>query len=321
MSNAGQTALQASPDVREGQTRKVRFRESWRDRIRRWGLGLAYAVKPQRISLLPRIWLMSLMQVFIPEADWNRFPEKPEYHTWRGLVGLSDDLSVETLVANYKRGYFPFCHMGPMKWWCPEERAVIDPAETHVSKNLARLLRQQKFHVTMDQCFSDVIEACAGPREGKVPLTWITPRIMQAYDDAHKAGYAHSVEVWDEEGKLVGGLYGLAVGKVFFGESQFSRVDHASKVALIALHRHLTAWGYRLRDAKWMTSHLKSFGFHPVPRDEFLQMLERETNKPGMIGRWQADPSLMADGQQQASSDKAAPATTGSPETSNTKTA
>jgi len=297
MSNAGQTALQASSDVPHEQCERVRFRESLKDRLRRWGLGLAYAVKPQRISLLPRIWLMSLMQLFMPEADWNRFPERSEYHTWRGLVGVSDDLSVDVLVANYKRGYFPFCHMGPMKWWSPDERAVIDPAETHVSKNLARLLRQQKFRVTIDERFADVIEACARPREGKVPLTWITPRVMQAYYDAHKAGYAHSVEVWDEKGELVGGLYGLAIGKVFFGESQFSRVDHASKVAIIALHRHLAEWGFRLRDAKWMTSHLASFGFHAMPRDEFLKLLEVETERPGHVGRWRADPSLMADSQ------------------------
>ena len=106
-----------------------------------------------------------------------------------------------------------------MKWWCPEERAVIDPAETHVGKNLRRLLRQEKFRITFDQDFAGVIAACAAPRSGKVPLTWITPRVMQAFWKAHKAGYAHSVEVWDRENRLVGGLYGMAIGKVFFGES------------------------------------------------------------------------------------------------------
>jgi len=122
-------------------------------------------------------------------------------------------LSVDALLANYRRGYFPVCHIGAMKWWCPEERAVIDPSRTHVGRNLRRLLRQGKFTITMDQDFAGVIAAHAVPRSSKTPLTWITPRVMRAYYDAHKAGYAHSVEVWDEEGRLVGGLYGLAIGK------------------------------------------------------------------------------------------------------------
>ncbi|XSG81805.1 MAG: leucyl/phenylalanyl-tRNA--protein transferase [Methyloligella sp. ZOD6] len=295
MMDADRSALETYADLPVRPHRAIRFRESWPDRLRRWGLGLAYAVKPQRIGLLPRIAMMSIRQLFVSDSDWNKLPAHPHYYSWRGLVGISDDLSVDALMTNYKRGFFPFCHMGPMKWWCPEVRAVIDPADTHVSKNLRRLLRQGKFHVTMDRNFTEVIEACAAPRDGKVPLTWITPQIMQAYTDAYYAGHAHSVEVWDEDGNLVGGLYGLAVGKVFFGESQFSRVNHASKVALVALHRHLAQWGFRLRDAKWMTPHLKSFGFHAMPREEFLEVLRVEANRPSVPGKWQAEPALMAD--------------------------
>ncbi|ODA68082.1 Leucyl/phenylalanyl-tRNA--protein transferase [Methyloligella halotolerans] len=296
MSNANHDTLGVAVPVHESDPAEALFHESWSARLRRWVLGVGYALKPKRIGLLPRIWLLTCAQLFAPEFEWHRLPERPHYYTWRGLVGVSNDLSVDALVTNYKRGLFPFCHIGPMKWWCPDERAVIDPAEPHVSKKLAKLLRQQKFHVTMDQRFAEVIAACARPREGKVPLTWITPQIMQAYYDAHEAGYAHSVEVWDEKGNLVGGLYGLAIGKAYFGESQFSRVDHASKVATVALHRHLAAWGFKLRDAKWMTPHLESLGFHPIPRDEFLRLLEHETNMPSAPGKWQVDPSLMADG-------------------------
>ncbi|MFD0985841.1 leucyl/phenylalanyl-tRNA--protein transferase [Methyloligella solikamskensis] len=295
MSNANYNALQSSAAIPRERRAAVRFFESWPDRLRRWTLGLAYALKAQRIRLLPRIWFMSLAQLFRPETEWNQLPAAPGHDDWRGLVGISDDLSVEALLANYKRGYFPFCHMGPMKWWCPAERAVIDPAETHVGKNLRRLLRQEKFHVTMDKRFAEVIEACAKPRSGKVPLTWITPRIKKAYYAAHEAGHAHSVEVWDEEGNLVGGLYGLAVGKVFFGESQFSHADHASKVALVALHRYLAQHGFKLRDAKWMTPHLASFGFHAISRDEFLKVLQKEANRPSEPGKWRADPDLVAD--------------------------
>jgi leucyl/phenylalanyl-tRNA---protein transferase len=162
-----------------------------------------------------------------------------------------------------------------MKWWCPEERAAINPANTHVGKNLRRLLRQDKFKITFDQDFAGVIAACAPPRPGKVPLTWITPRVMQAFWRAHTAGYAHSVEVWDRENRLVGGLYGLAIGKVFFGESQFSLVEHTSKIAVVALHRHLREWGYHLRDAKWMTPHLASSGFETLSRETWLFLLTR----------------------------------------------
>ena len=268
------------------------FHEALTQRLRRWLLGAAYALRPNRIALMPRLAWMTLTHLLRPEGERDRLPEHPVYYSSRGLVGISDDLSVEALLANYKRGYFPVCHFGAMKWWSPEERAVIDPALTHVGKNLRRLLRQGKFTITMDQDFAGVIEACAAPRPGKAPLTWITPRVMEAYWQAHKAGYAHSVEVWDEEGGLVGGLYGLAIGKVFFGESQFSAVEHASKVALVALHRQLAAWGYHLRDGKWMTPHLASFGFGAMPREEFKALLDRYVDEPQEIGPWRLDPDL-----------------------------
>ncbi len=160
-------------------------------------LGSLYALMPSRIGLLPRLLTLSLAHMLAPRAERDTLPEHPRYYSKRGLVGISDDLSVEALIANYSRGFFPVCHLGPMKWWCPEERAVIDPANTHLSRNLRRLLRQEKFSVTFDRDFVGVMEACAEPRPGKTPLTWITPKIMEAFLAAHEAGYAHSVEVWD----------------------------------------------------------------------------------------------------------------------------
>jgi leucyl/phenylalanyl-tRNA---protein transferase len=268
------------------------FHESLAHCLRRWALGAAYALRPNRIALMPRLTLMSIARLFAPAGERDKLPDHPVYYSSRGLVGISNDLSVDALLANYKRGYFPVCHIGAMKWWCPDERAVIDPALTHVGKNLRRLLRQGKFTLTMDQDFAGVIEACAAPRPGKAPLTWITPRVMRAYWEAHKAGYAHSVEVWDEEARLVGGLYGLAIGKVFFGESQFSASEHASKVALVALHRQLAAWGYHLRDGKWMTPHLASFGFRAMPRDDFKILLDWYVDEPQEVGPWRLDPDL-----------------------------
>ena len=285
----GETALDI---VESCNSAAPRFHETLVQRFTRWTLGALYALRPNRISLLPRLWLCNLLFLFGSEAH-RKLPEQPKYYSKRGLVGLSNDLSVQALVANYSRGFFPVCHLGPMKWWCPEQRAVIDPAETHISKNLRRLIRQNKFTLTMDRDFGGVIEACAQPRPGKVPLSWITPRVMRAYLDAYEAGYAHSVEVWDETGSLVGGLYGIAIGKAFFGESQFSAVEHASKIAVVALHRHLAHWGYNLRDAKWMTPHLASLGFKPVSRDHFLFLLARSRlGEPGHLGAWEIDPAI-----------------------------
>jgi leucyl/phenylalanyl-tRNA--protein transferase len=139
-----------------------------------------------------------------------------------------------------------------------------------------------------------------------VPLTWITPRVMRAYWDLYQAGYAHSVEVWDEAGRLVGGLYGLAIGKAYFGESQFSTVTNASKVATTVLHRQLAGWGYRLCDAKWVTPHLARFGFAPMTRDQFLPLLQRYINEPGRVGRWKLDPTLDFDNWPETTPDAAA---------------
>ena len=145
------------------------------------------------------------------------------------------------------------------------------------------------------------MEACAWPRAGKTPLTWITPKMMEAFLAAHEAGYAHSVEVWDQDGKLVGGLYGLSIGKAFFGDSQFSMAEHASKVAVAALHQHLAYWGMHLRDGKWMTPHLASLRFRSMPRMVFQELLRTHVNQPGRIGRWTVDPRLdLADWQNDA---------------------
>ena len=289
MTNQNDAATGAVPSPPET---VPQFHETWTQRLKRWLLGAAYALRPSRIALLPRLWLLTLNYFLSPSPARDKLPEVPRFYSKRGLVGISDDLSVPALVANYARGFFPVCHIGPMKWWCPEERAVIDPAETHISRKVRKLLRQHKFTVTMDQDFAAVMEACARPRPGKVPLTWITPRVMRAFWAAHEAGYAHSVEVWDEAGRLAGGLFGIAIGKVYFGESQFSAVEHASKVATAALHRHLAHWGYHLREGKWMTPHLASLGFKPMKRDDFRSLVSWYIDEPGLVGSWEIDPAL-----------------------------
>lgn len=257
-------------------------------------LGVGYSVRPKRISLLPRLALMTAVRFAKPAHLRDRLPAEPRFHRREGLVGVSDDLSPAHILEAYRNGYYPMCHMGPMKWWSPTERAVLAPAETHVPKNVARMLRTGKFRVTFDQDFAAVMQGCAQPRSGKTPLTWITPKIMAAFSALHEAGHAHSVEVWDAAGQLVGGAYGLAVGEVFFGESQFFLAQHASKAAIAVLHRHLAEWGFALRDAKNITPHLASLGFRTMDRGAFRSLLRVHATRPGRVGRWSVDPGLAA---------------------------
>lgn len=268
------------------------FAETWGQYLRRLVLGVAYALKPRRLSLLPQIWWLTLAYYLSPKSVRDQLPDLPDNANDWGLVGISDDLSVPSLLRNYERGLFPVCHIGPMKWWCPASRAVQDPALARVGRKARRLIRRNAYTVTMDTDFAGVMEACAQPRPGRPPLTWITPRVMRAFYAAYRAGHAHSVEVWDKHGKLVGGLFGIAIGQVYFGESKFSRARDASKVAVAYLQRHLAAWGYRLYDAKWMTRHLSEMGFVSMPRDDFLSLLPWYTSEAGPSGRWRIDPKL-----------------------------
>jgi leucyl/phenylalanyl-tRNA--protein transferase len=270
------------------------FDETWAAWLRRWTLGLVYPLRRTRIEILPRVLMSTFSFILLGKRNRVCAGNEKMLHGPQGFAGISEDMSVNALVSAYRNGLFPFCHLGPMKWWSPETRAVLDPQNAHVSKKIRQLLRSGKYAVTFDQDFAGVIKACAEVRPGKTPLTWITPRVMSAYHDLHLAGYAHSVEVWDKEGKLIGGAYGVAAGEVFFGESQFSRADHASKIAIAVLHEHLAKWGFKLRDAKFMTGHLESLGFHTLTRAEFMSELAVHAHKPDRRGKWQVEATVTA---------------------------
>ena len=269
-----------------------RFYESLEARLRRWALGTAYALQPKRIHLVPRLALMTAMHIVEPEESTAELLENPTFHHPEGLVGVSDDLSVEAMLSAYKRGIFPISHLGPMKWWSPADRAVLFFKNSHIEKGVRKQIRQKRFDVTFDQDFAAVMQACAEPRAGKTPLTWLRPRVMQALWDLHKAGYAHSVEVWDCEPQLVGGIFGIAIGEIFFGESQFSSVRDASKIASAYLNCHLANWGFVLRDGKWLSSHLAGLGFTTIRRNEFEVLLSEHASRPGRIGSWEVDETL-----------------------------
>lgn len=191
-----------------------------------------------------------------------------------GLLAAGGDLSVARLLAAYRHGIFPWYEDGqPILWWSPNPRAVLRPESLHVSRSLARTLRRGKFHVTTDSAFAAVIDACAMPRKSG-PGTWITAAMAAAYTRLHEEGYAHSVEVW-YEGRLVGGLYGVALGAVFFGESMFSRMTDASKVALARLATHLASRRFQLIDCQVDSPHLRSLGAEVISRTAFNARLTK----------------------------------------------
>jgi len=204
-----------------------------------------------------------------------------------GLLAVGGDLSADRLLGAYRRGIFPWYEQGqPILWWSPEPRAVIYPESLRISRSLKKTLRKGRFQVTCDRDFSNVITACAAPRQNQ-PGTWLNPEMIAAYSLLHDHGYAHSVECW-VDGELVGGLYGVALGQVFFGESMFSRVADASKVALVALTRNLRSWGYRLIDGQVHSPHLASMGARLIARREFMTQIESWCNQDPQPEAWRA---------------------------------
>ena len=181
-----------------------------------------------------------------------------------------------------------------MKWWSPPERCVLFFDELHIAKRLRRQMRQARYTVTFDRDFEGVITACAGRRDGKWHLTWITPDIMHAYAALFDAGHAHSFEVWNEAGELVGGGYGVASGGAFVTESQFSLEPNTSKIGFTVLNRHLAKWGFAFNDGKLPTPTILDMGFRSIPRREFLDRMAAAVVAPGRPGRWQVEEDVPA---------------------------
>jgi leucyl/phenylalanyl-tRNA--protein transferase len=202
-----------------------------------------------------------------------------------GLLALGGDLSVPRLLHAYRQGIFPwYGPRQPILWWSPDPRLVLYPQDLHVSRSLAKTLRKGRFLVTLDRDFRGAVEQCAAPRPGQAG-TWITPEMRAAYARLHTAGYAHSVECWLDD-VLVGGLYGVAMGRVFFGESMFTRVRDASKVAFVHLVMELQQRDFGLIDCQVHTAHLASLGAITIPRREFVRLLGEFCQAGGRPGLW-----------------------------------
>lgn len=211
-----------------------------------------------------------------------------------GLLAAGGDLSPQRLLVAYRAGIFPWYSPGdPILWWSPDPRMVLVPAELKISRSLRRSLARDSFEVRFDTAFAAVIGACAAtPREGQNG-TWISTEMQQAYLRLHELGYAHSVESW-KDGKLVGGLYGMALGRAFFGESMFSHCTDASKVALAHLCRYLEQKEFGIIDCQMETTHLASLGARPIPRSDFCALLDRYADCGARPGHWPVDATRYA---------------------------
>jgi leucyl/phenylalanyl-tRNA--protein transferase len=227
------------------------------------------------------------MAVFLL-SDKPAFP--PPYLAQRnGLLAMGGDLSVERLIAAYQNGIFPWYGEGePLLWWSPDPRLVLFPGKLHVSKRLKRMVKNRVFDITFDTAFPTVITECARIRQEQGKETWIDTDMIAAYCRLHDYGVAHSVESW-QDGALCGGLYGVALGKCFFGESMFSRASNASKVALVCLVGHLREWSFSMIDCQTTTAHLMRMGAQHIPRSLFLELLEKSVKRPGHEGKWTMD--------------------------------
>ena len=286
--HADHMALPAAPADR----RAALFRESLAEKAERIALGLAWSLMPGRLSGLPNLARLCFHELLAPDyalPDPERALANPP-----GLAGIVHDFTLPTILAGYRRGLFPLAHVAPLKWWSPPQRSVLFFNEMHIAKRLRRQMRQGHYTVSFDRDFDGVIKACAGHRQGRWHVTWITPKVMHAFAEAFDAGFAHSFEVWNEKGELAGGGYGLAIGGCFVTESQFSREPNTSKIGFTVLNWHLAHWGFAFNDGKIMTPTCHDMGFRDIPRSEFLARLAQAERRPAKSGRWQVEADMAA---------------------------
>lgn len=249
-------------------------------------LGMAYSLRAKRVAEIGDIARGALRRTAsVPDrGDLGDHPA--------GFAGFVRDRSAETVLAAAHRGFYPWAHIGPLKWWSPAQRAVMMLHDVHLPKRLRRTLRTSDFTVDFDRAFEAVLVGCAARRPGRPHLTWITPRIAGIYLDLHDRGHAHSVEVRDAEGQLVGGLFGVAVGPVFSALSMFHTANDASKIGIVSLYHHLEHWGFRAVDHQSLSPWVEQLGAKLKPRADYEHLLERPSPDRAQPGRWSAELSL-----------------------------
>lgn len=219
-------------------------------------------------------------------------PVQRALHDPAGLLAVGADLSPERLILAYSQGIFPWYSPGePILWWSPDPRMVLFPQELVVQRSLAKVLRKRHYEIRVDSAFSEVIAGCSRPRAGQEG-TWISKEMIAAYTRMHQLGVAHSIETWID-GRLAGGLYGIALGRAFYGESMFTLVPDASKIAFVHLVRQLQRWNFGIIDCQMNTAHLARFGAHEIPRTEFIAQLNNLINLSAVHSPWRFDHDLI----------------------------
>lgn len=252
--------------------------------LRQTVLGMAYWLKPQRIRHVPALTLrVARDTVRRPSGipDQNDIQSSPP-----GFAGLAHNATAADILAAAHRGFYPQNHFGPLKWWSPPRRAVMLLGNVHIAKRFRRTMKNSDVEIAFDRDFEGVLDACAAPRDGRVQLTWITPQVRALYSELHRQGHAHSAEVRNKAGELVGGLFGITVGTVFSALSMFHTEDNASKYAIIALYHFLALNGFLAVDHQVMSPWVEALGGTVVDREDYLAMLKT----PGTIapGPWTA---------------------------------
>lgn len=259
-----------------------------------YSLALVYPFWPTRVSGVPSLLKMTAMHWIHRGNQILTFPPvEKALNRPDGLLAVGGVLSTSRLINAYREGIFPHCHIGPVKWWAPKSRMVLFMDEAHYGRTIRKVLKRSTYRVTFDTSFRDVMLKCSEPRKGKTPLTWISKDIIEAYCRLFDEGHAHSVEVWDENDKLIGGLYGVTIGRLYFGESMFSRRPNASKIGAAYLNSHLRAWGYVLRDIKGYTVHAENQGARLIKRNEFNSLIRKWRDVKGKTGKWDMDEKVV----------------------------
>ena len=231
--------------------------------------------------------MIALLAGDTPFPDLNQALKEPN-----GLLAAGGDLSPARLLDAYRHGIFPWFNADePILWWSPDPRMVLFPEEFKISRSLRRTLRNKRYEVRADTAFEQVMHGCAAPREGQSG-TWIHDYMVSAYTALHHRGHAHSIETWID-GELAGGLYGVAIGRMFYGESMFSRRADASKIALAHLALQLTRWNFGIIDCQMNTRHLASLGAREIPRAEFVASMRELINYPDIASPWKLDHDLV----------------------------
>lgn len=269
--------------------------EGWTDWGIRQVMAVLYAFRPRRLRETA---------VVVPVTLWRSLKPGPAVPDEGSIVGPDGfggpvrDCSLEAVLAGMKNGFHVMGHAGPLKWWSPPERAVMMLGDVHIPKRFRRTLKNSGFKVSIDEAFDEVVRACGAPRK-RLHLTWLHPKTRALMSALHRAGHAHSVEVRNEAGELVGGVFGVVTGPVFSALSMFHTANDASKLAIVSLYHHLSAWGFAAVDHQALSPWVRDLGGKEIPRAEFNALIKGEEPSRAKPGRWSVefDPKQTAEWQ------------------------